>query len=91
MKNPFVPALLVLLVGYPLTAAAHSLGLIPFPAPGFIDFLTGFIGVGLLAILIPDYSRRGSEPSRRLPKPTESRKPTPEPESVPWTLHTVSS
>jgi hypothetical protein len=90
MKKIISYSILFLLVGLPLVAAAHSLGLVRFAAADFPAFITCFTVVGLLAVLTADYAPRTPPPmTRRLAKraPRPAAGPT---EPAAWTLHTLS-
>jgi hypothetical protein len=91
MKNAFVASILFLLVGYPLSAAVHSLGWVPFAAMDFPAFITCFIGVGLLAIIAADYSPRTQPPGGRTRKTAPKATAAVESEPAAWTLHTLSA
>jgi hypothetical protein len=91
MKKIFAHSILFLLVGLPLAAAVHSLGLVRFGLANFPAIIAGVTVVGLLAILAADYAPRTPPPTpRRLAKrasqPSASRPAVP----AEWTLHTLS-
>jgi hypothetical protein len=90
MKKIISYSILFFLVGLPLVAAAHSLGLVRFAAADFPAFITCFTVVGLLAILTTDYAPRTPPPmskrAKRVPPPVAAESPAP----AAWTLHTLS-
>lgn len=91
MKKIISYSILFLLVGLPLVAAAHSLGLVRFGLANFPAIIAGVTVVGLLAILAADYAPRTPPPTprrlaKRAPRPSAARPAAP----AAWTLHTLS-
>ena len=94
MENPFVPATLIVTVGYPSALAAEIAGVLPSSVlsfPAFIGFFTAF---AVLAIACWDYARKpaGHAPRSRqaATRPVEAAPPASAGDTA-WVHHTLSA
>ena len=94
MKNPFVPATLIVTVGYPSALAAEIAGVLPSGVLSFPAFIGFFTASSVLAIACWDYARKpaGDAPRSRKAEtqPAAAAPPAPAGDTA-WVHQTLSA
>ncbi|MBI4625669.1 MAG: hypothetical protein HY736_20925 [Verrucomicrobia bacterium] len=94
MKNPFVPATLIVTVGYPAALAAEIAGVLPSSGLSFSAFIGFFTASSVLAIACRDYARKpaGDAPRSRkaATQPAVAAPPAPASDTA-WVHQTLSA